>query len=243
MLVQGFDIHGRRTGNGHGTALKSEGGLDILRFLPFEGVENKEGLIHEATAPTIFEGEMKEGTEAGSRVLEGLFQRANHRNRNRRIYPLSILERETKKLSEVIREHGGIFGELDHPETVTVNMQKACSRLDVLQMTKGGIVEGKMSLLPTLPMGGWAIGCADALGGKLGVSSRGAGSLLQSGQDIMVGEDYSMRTYDNVHDPSTDGARPAVAVQEQLIREFYEARPSTQRLLLGKSVDEYLGIK
>ena len=98
-----------------------------------------------------------------------------------------------------------------------------------------------MSLLPTLPMGQWAIGCADALDGKLGVSSRGAGSLLKSGDDVMVGEDYSMRTYDCVHDPSTDGARPQM-VSEQLIREFLEARPSTFNLNLGKMVDSYLGI-
>ena len=228
-MTQVFDMHGRRTGNGHGVTLKSESGLDIVRFMPFEGVENKEGLIHEYTAPMLIEGDVSEG-EAGSRVLEGLFQRANFRNRNRRIYPFSILERETKRLSEVIKEHGGIFGELDHPETVTVNMQKACSRIDALNMNKDGVVEGKLSLLPTLPLGGWAIGCADALGGKLGVSSRGAGSLLQSGQDIMVGEDYTMRTYDNVHDPSTDGARPSTVVQEQLIREFLEARPSTQSI-------------
>jgi hypothetical protein len=124
-------------------------------------------------------------------------------------------------------------------------MQKTCLRIDRLHMNSSGITEGRMTLIPSLPLGPAAIGCCDALGGKVGTSSRGAGSLFTKGSDTMVGEDYSMKTYDLVHDPSTPGARPTV-VSEQLIREFVEfahARPSTQKLGLASLVDRWLGIK
>jgi hypothetical protein len=226
-----------------GHICESEGWIKVV---PFEddARENRRGLISESHAPCLFEGQMRKN-EDGSRTLEGLFQRANTRNKNGRIYPFHILERETSKLAAIIKENNGILGELDHPETVNVNMKFTCLRLDRLSMNKDGITEGRMSLLPDLPMGKAAIGCCDALGGKPGVSSRGAGSLFTKGDATMVGEDYSMKTYDMVHDPSTPGARPAV-VQEALIREFVEfskARPSTQRLALGSLVDRWLGLK
>jgi hypothetical protein len=223
--------------------LESEGWIKVVPFA--EDVrEAKRGLISESHASCVFEGAMKK-MEDGSRILEGLFQRANTRNKNGRIYPLHILERETNKLQQMIKENSGILGELDHPETVNINMKLTCLRLDRLSMSRDGITEGRMTLIPTLPMGPAAIGCCDALGGKPGISSRGAGSLFTKGSDTMVGEDYSMKTYDMVHDPSTPGARPAV-VQESLIREFVEfskARPSTQKLALGSLVDRWLGIK
>lgn len=224
-----------------GSILESQG---WTRVIPYEGNRTgREGLISEDTSPVIFEGTVKKG-EDGSRILEGIFQRANTRNKNGRIYPYSILERETNKLQQIIKECGGILGELDHPETVNINLQKTCLRLDRLSMNKEGIVEGRMSLLPELPLGKAAIGCCDALGGKAGVSSRGAGSLFQKGTDTMVGEDYNMRTYDQVHDPSTPGARP-VAVSESLIREFFEfnkLRPSTQQAQIASLVDRWLGL-
>ncbi len=225
------------------TLLESQGWVQVK---PYENdaLEARRGLISESHAAFLFEGEMKTGSD-GSRVLEGLFQRANTRNKNGRIYPLHILERETKKLQDIIKTNGGILGELDHPETVNINMQKTCLRLDRLHMNHSGITEGRMVLIPSLPLGPAAIGCCDALGGKIGTSSRGAGSLFTKGSDTMVGEDYSMKTYDLVHDPSTPGARPAV-VSESLIREFCEfakARPSTQKLAIGSLVDRWLGLK
>lgn len=223
--------------------LKTSSGVVFERFTPYEDDPSRRGLIHESSAPFIPVAENQgtfKGNEDGSRVLEGLFQRANARNRNKRIYPQKILERETAKLKGVISENSGIFGELDHPETVVVQMKNACTRLDHLNMSPDGIVEGRMTLMPTLPFGKFAIGCADALGGKIGVSSRGAGTLLKgSNGDIMVGEDYNMRTYDCVHDPSTEGARP-IMVAESLVLEYLDARPSTQRMMLGKVVEAYL---
>lgn len=225
------------------TLLESQGWVQVLPY-ETDPIEARRGLISESHAAFLFEGQMKK-LDDGSRVLEGLFQRANTRNKNGRIYPLHILERETNKLASIIKENGGILGELDHPETVNINMQKTCLRIDHLAMKQNGITEGRMILIPSLPLGPAAIGCCDALGGKIGTSSRGAGSLFTKGTDTMVGEDYSMKTYDLVHDPSTHGARPSV-VSEQLIREFCEftkARPSTQRLGLGSLVDRYLGLK
>jgi len=205
--------------------------------------ESIRGMISESTASFLFEGAVKR-EDNGNRTLEGIFQKANTRNKNGRIYPYYILERETNKLCTMIKENNGILGELDHPETVNINFQKASHRLDRLSMDKNGIIEGRMTLIPTLPLGPAAIGCCDALGGKIGTSSRGAGSLFVKGPDTLVGEDYNMKTYDLVHDPSTPGARPTV-VHESLIREFVEfahARPSTQQLNSAKLVDAWLGI-
>ena len=226
-----------------GRICESEGWIKVVPFAE-DAKEAKRGLISESHASCVFEGLMKKHDD-GRRTLEGIFQRANTRNKNGRIYPFHILERETTKLQNIIKENNGILGELDHPETVNINMKFTCLRLDKLSMNREGVTEGRMDLIPSLPMGPAAIGCCDALGGKPGISSRGAGSLFTKGSDTMVGEDYSMKTYDMVHDPSTQGARPEV-VQEALIREFVEfskARPSTQKLALGSLVDRWLGLK
>jgi hypothetical protein len=218
-------------------ALIQEGWEQVV---PYADDPLKVGMISEMNAPNLFEGDYQKNDT--SRVLEGLFQRANTKNRNGRIYPLHILERETNKLQKAIKEQNGVFGELDHPETITVQMQKACLRIDGNTISPSGVVEGKMTLLPTLPLGQWAIGCCDAKDGKVGVSSRGGGTLYKKASDVMVGEDFSLRTYDIVHDPSTHGAEPEV-VQESLIREFQEwchARPSTRKMNLAKLVDKYL---
>lgn len=211
---------------------------------PFEGVAGREGLISEADCAIVFEGEMKK-KEDGSRTFEGILQRANKRNKNGRIYPSHILERETRKLVNLINENGGVLGELDHPETVTINMQKVCQRLDKLHMGSNGIVEGRITMLPSLPLGEAAIACADALGGKVGQSSRGGGTLFKKGDDIMVGEDYSMKTYDVVHDPSTHGAYTA-SVDESLIREFVDFFHAPKKPhsagRLTKLVEEWLGL-
>lgn len=202
-----------------------------------------EGLISESDCPLILEGAKTEGE---MRILEGLLQRADAKNRNRRIYPRHILERENSKMQRLITEKGGILGELDHPATVTVNMKNACQKISRLNMDNNGIVEGRIELRPELPMGRFAIGCCDALGGKLGQSSRGGGTLFKKGDVIMVGEDYSMKTYDAVHDESTFGARPGVVFEEvdqQLIREFMEfqtAGPTRQKSMLVGLVDKYL---
>jgi prohead core protein serine protease len=212
------------------------------KFILFEGVPGKHGMISEHQASCLFEGDYKKTD--GSRVLEGIFQRANTKNKNGRIYTEAILGRETKNMMETMKE-AKILGELDHPETVNVNMRNACLRLEHLAMDRNGIVGGRMTLLPTLPLGEAAIGCCDALEGKPGVSSRGSGSIFKKGDDQIVGEDYKMRTYDIIHDPSTPGARPSV-VSESLIREFQEfcsARPSTRQMTLAGLVDRYLGIK
>lgn len=209
-------------------------------YIPNSGDKSgKEGLISEAECPIILEGARTDGE---SRILEGLLQRANARNRNGRIYPRSILERENAKMQRLITEKGGILGELDHPQTVTINMRNACQKVSHLQMDSQGIVEGRIELRPELPLGRFAIGCCDALGGKLGQSSRGSGTLFKRGSDILIGEDYSMKTYDAVHDESTYGAR-LETVSESLIREFEEfrtARPTTQKSMLVSLVDQYL---
>lgn len=213
------------------------------KFVLFEGIPGKHGMISEHQASVLFEGSYSK-PENGSRILEGIFQKANTKNKNGRIYTEEVLGRETKNMMNTMKE-AKILGELDHPETVNVNMQKCCLRLEHLAMDPRGIVNGRMTLLPTLPLGEAAIGCCDALDGKPGVSSRGSGSIFKKGEDQIVGEDYKMRTYDIIHDPSTPGARPTV-VSESLIREFQEfcsARPSTRLMSLASLVDRYLGIK
>ena len=221
-------------------AMLQEGWSQIT---PFADDPKRKGLISEWHAPMIFEGEMK-SKDDGSRIFEGIIQRSNVRNKNLRIYPKHILERETNKMITLIKENGGILGELDHPETININMQKTCQRLDKLRIESDGGIAGRITMLPSLPMGAAAIGCADALNGRVGQSSRGGGTLFKKGEDTMVGEDYLMKTYDVVHDPSTHGAY-TTQVDESIIREFLEySQRSHGPCATGfaKLVDQFLGL-
>ena len=111
-----------------------------------------------------------------SLVIEGVFMQADSKNRNGRIYPKPILEKAVNKYIKEQVNTGRAVGELNHPEGPTINLDKVSHKITELRF-EGSNVVGKASILKT-PMGQIVEGLLEG-GVKLGVSSRGMGSLVQ----------------------------------------------------------------
>lgn len=131
--------------------------------------------------------------------IKGPFVEAEVQNRNKRIYPRSIMEREVLRFNQDKIAQKRAIGELDHPPTPTVSMKDACHLIESLTMD-GNIGYGVAKFLDT-PMG--RIGKSLIREGvRLGVSSRAVGSLRNG----VVGEDLRLLTVDVVSDPSAPSA-------------------------------------
>jgi len=133
--------------------------------------------------------------------LQGVFMQAELKNKNGRNYPLSEITAAVSNAQHTITEHNGIMGELDHPQTLSVNLDRVSHLITEMRM-EGNNAIGKAKLLPT-PMGNIAKELINA-GVALGVSSRGAGSVNESGGVT----DFSFITVDIVATPSAPGAIP-----------------------------------
>jgi hypothetical protein len=138
----------------------------------------------------------------GGLILSGVMQRADARNGNGRIYPYKILMREMNKYKELIKERRAL-GELDHPEDSVVNLRNA-SHIITDVWWNGNDVMGKAQVLNT-PSGNILKALVES-GVKLGISSRGLGSVRESNGETIVEDDFSLVCFDFVSDPSTTGA-------------------------------------
>ena len=138
-----------------------------------------------------------------SLVIEGVFMQADAKNRNGRIYPKNILEKAVNKYVTEQVNTGRAVGELNHPEGPTINLDKVSHKITDLQF-EGSNVVGKASILKT-PMGQIVEGLLEG-GVKLGVSSRGMGSLVQKNGAMQVRDDFMLSTVDIVQDPSAPEA-------------------------------------
>ena len=146
--------------------------------------------------------EAKEGG-GKSYVIEGVFAQAEQKNRNGRVYPKAIMENAVNKyVNEQVKQKRSV-GELNHPEGPTVNLDKVSHLITDLQW-EGNNVVGKASILDT-PNGQIVKGLLDG-GVKLGVSTRGMGSLENRNGTMYVKEDFILNTVDIVQDPSAPGA-------------------------------------
>jgi hypothetical protein len=136
--------------------------------------------------------------------IRGIFMQADQKNRNGRVYPMSVLEKEVARYNKEFVAEGRAFGELGHPEGPTVNLDRVSHMITKLEADGKNFV-GEAKLLST-PMGE----IAKALikdGGKLGVSSRGMGSLVSRGGANYVKDDFYLATAaDIVADPSAPQA-------------------------------------
>ena len=137
--------------------------------------------------------------------IEGVFLQGGIKNRNGRMYPVDILEREVNRYNKTFVQEGRALGELGHPEGPTVNLDRVSHKITSL-VREGNNFVGKATLLST-PMGKIASSLIDE-GVKLGVSSRGVGSLKEDIHGcIVVGEDFHLATAaDIVADPSAPDA-------------------------------------
>jgi hypothetical protein len=157
-----------------------------------EYVENNLEVIAEAK---------KDGSK--NYFIEGVFMQSNQKNRNGRIYEKKVMEKAVQKYVDEQVKQGRAVGELNHPEGPTVNLDKVSHKITDLHW-QGNDVVGKASILKT-PMGKIVEGLLDG-GVKLGVSSRGMGSLVQKNGVSYVGDDFMLSTVDIVQDPSAPSA-------------------------------------
>ena len=135
--------------------------------------------------------------------IEGVFMQSNQKNKNGRIYEKATLEKAVNKYVTEQVKTGRAVGELNHPEGPTVNLDKVSHKINELRW-QGSDVVGKASILKT-PMGQIVEGLLEG-GVKLGVSSRGMGSLVQKNGAQYVGDDFMLSTIDIVQDPSAPSA-------------------------------------
>jgi len=136
-------------------------------------------------------------------MIEGIFMQAESKNRNGRIYPKNVMEKAVDKYMTEQVSKGRAVGELNHPDGPTINLDKVSHKITELKW-EGNDVVGKAQILNT-PMGQIVEGLMDG-GVRLGVSSRGMGSLVNRGGTNYVGEDFQLATVDIVQDPSAPGA-------------------------------------
>ena len=135
--------------------------------------------------------------------IEGIFMQSAVKNKNGRFYPKQILAKEVSRyVKEEVKSKRAI-GELNHPATPTINPERA-SHLVTSLVESGNNFIGKAKILNT-PMGEIVKGLLDG-GVKLGVSSRGLGSLAKKGNISYVREDFRLCSIDIVADPSAPSA-------------------------------------
>ncbi len=135
--------------------------------------------------------------------IEGVFMQAESKNRNGRIYPKEVLFSAVDKYVTEQVKPGRAVGELDHPEGPQINLDKVSHKITELR-ANGNDVVGKAQILNT-PMGKIVEGLIQG-GVKLGVSSRGMGTVENSQAGNIVKDDFLLATVDIVQDPSAQGA-------------------------------------
>ena len=160
-------------------------------------------LIREEIESVEFLVETRNGKK--SMYIEGVFLQGNIKNRNGRMYPMETLRREVGRYNENHVQSGRALGELGHPDTPTVNLDRVSHKIVSLKESGANFI-GKAKILGT-PMGKIASSLIDE-GVKLGVSSRGIGSLKPTREGVnIVGDDFMLATAaDIVADPSAPDA-------------------------------------
>ena len=160
-------------------------------------------LIAEAVEEVEYITEEKEGGGKNYKI-RGIFMQADIKNRNGRIYPMEVLNEEVKKYNKNFIEQNRAFGELGHPDGPTVNLERVSHMITSLEPDGKNFI-GEAKIMDT-PMGKIVKNLMDE-GAKLGVSSRGMGSLRQKGGANVVSDDFYLATAaDIVADPSAPNA-------------------------------------
>ena len=138
----------------------------------------------------------------GAFYLTGVMQRADAKNGNGRVYPENILRREVENYKKLVSENRAL-GELDHPDESVINLKNA-SHIVTDIWWNGKDVMGKVKVLST-PSGQILKSLVES-GVKLGISSRGLGSVKERVGLTMVEDDFQLICFDFVSEPSTVGA-------------------------------------
>ena len=176
--------------------------------------------------------------------VTGVYMVAEEKNRNNRIYSREEMQREVVRYTKEFVEQKRALGELEHPQSATVNSERACHLITELRM-EGNIVRGKSKILRT-PMG---VIMQNLLqdGVKMGMSSRALGQLSDEGGVNHV-KNMKLITIDAVADPSAPGAfvdgilesKNFVIQLDGRLEEVYDKFSAALSTLPRKSVDLYL---
>ena len=136
--------------------------------------------------------------------IRGIFMQADIKNRNGRVYPMEIMEKEVGRYNKEFIKKNRAYGELGHPEGPTINLERVSHMITSLEKNGDNFV-GKAKIMNT-PMGNIVKGLLND-GAKLGVSSRGMGSVTQKNDAQYVQNDFQLATAaDIVADPSAPDA-------------------------------------
>ncbi len=192
------------------------GPLDLQegeRAGPFIIIETCSGVL-DVVEPTMTEASttLKAGGSSRKHLLslEGRFQMSDTKNANGRIYPNSIWEKVFKSPSEVLKmvDRGEMLGESDHPKDGETRLGRVAGKVSKLWRDSENKkeIKGRFSIFDT-EVGRNLLAIHEG-GGRLGVSSRGQGSVVRMGGHDVVQEDFKLQTWDVVHNPSTPGAYP-----------------------------------
>lgn len=145
--------------------------------------------------------ESNERTGGKDLCMKGIFIQGDIRNQNQRVYPAREITRAVNEMNKKMSGGGPIFGEMDHPEELSINLDRVSHLITEMWMD-GADGYGKLKIVPT-PMGN-IIKTLLQSGAKLGVSSRGSGNV---GDDGTVSE-FEIVTVDIVAQPSAPNAFP-----------------------------------
>lgn len=153
---------------------------------------------------------LTENSDSGNKVykIKGCFSKAGVKNKNGRVYPIPVMKHAVDEAQKAIAD-GRFIAECEHPQSAKINIYEIAAKVNQLQMMDDGTVVGEMVILDT-PKGKVIKTLVDE-GVKLGVSTRGMGSLKKSKMDLGEGvmedvlevqPDFALRAIDIVFDPS-----------------------------------------
>jgi hypothetical protein len=179
---------------------------------------------------------VENANEGKDLFMRGICIQGGVRNANQRVYPVNEIGRAVKTLNDQINEGYSVLGEVDHPEGLTVNLDRVSHMITQVWMD-GSNGYGKMKILPT-PMGQLVQTMLQS-GVKLGVSSRGSGEVSSDGSNTV--SDFEIITVDIVAQPSAPGAYPT-PIYEHLMnaRGGYKAYEIAQATKEDPKAQKYL---
>ena len=161
-------------------------------------------LIKEHTEEVKLIVEEAKGTKEKQYFIEGVFLQSNLKNRNGRMYPREIMEKEVSRYNKEYTDKNRAFGELGHPDSPTINLDRVSHMIKSLKVEGNNFV-GRAKVMDT-PFGKIVKSLIDE-GAQLGVSSRGMGSLVARNGVNLVQDDFMLATAaDIVADPSAPDA-------------------------------------
>jgi hypothetical protein len=185
-------------------------------------------------ARVAVESRDRENGDGKDLYMKGIFIQGGVKNQNERVYPIKEIGKAVDTINERLQEGQTVLGEADHPEELTVNLDRVSHIIEDMWMD-GPNGFGKLKIIPT-PMGNIVSTLLES-GAKLGVSSRGSGNVNESGE---VSE-FDIVTVDIVAQPSAPEAYPK-AIRESLMnmRNGYSMYNLAEAMIYDKKAQKYL---